>query len=343
MKSNSEISSLPQRIIWSLDPSLKLAESKDLLRELRIWARHLNCAVQPVSVFSRSLMNPPLELGISMDEDFEGLAQKSFEAYLKKLGALDLLPAQLLFVAAMSKRQFALELSKYAEKTHALMIFARTQARKSWNPFRLGGFAETLTASARVPILLMNPHARASAKISSILFPTNFDANSLRALKCLEPIAKAFRAKVTIYNQLENPHYLQTEIGYFGQTQVLGIDYLLKEAKKIRQKRADMWSKLLQSKNLKSESIIKRARKSLSEDILNEAKRTDSQLIAIAAESGPISQAILGSHVRDLIIKAKCPVLVFYKTKVPRKQNLRTKHLLKQKGLTKTPATIQLN
>lgn len=37
------------KIIWSVDPTQDPAAAKNIIKELKVWAKHLNCDVQPVS------------------------------------------------------------------------------------------------------------------------------------------------------------------------------------------------------------------------------------------------------------------------------------------------------
>lgn len=114
-------------------------------------------------------------------------------------------PPILLEVSTEAPREMAFEMAKYAEERRAKLVSVNTLAKRTWNPFRRGGFAETLVAISPVPVLVMNSAAQPTAQVSSILFPTNFSRSSRKALSQLKPWARAFEARIILFNQVEVP------------------------------------------------------------------------------------------------------------------------------------------
>ena len=322
------------KIIWSVDPTRNPAEAKTIIKELKIWAQHLNCDILPVSVFSKSTINLPIDMAFPWKDKLQEVAQGSFNEYLRKTEAKGFLPPELVFVSTLSNRTMASELAKYAENKNAQLIVANTRAKKTWNPFRLGSFAETLVATSRVPVLLLNPTAISSTKIPSILFPTDFSLTSKNALVRLEPWAKAFNSKIVIYDQVETPNIYPSMFNGLAQTQALNMESMLQDVEQSRIKIGAGWTKLLQKQNIKSSVIVQRQRKHLAADILEAAKKNKVSLIAIASRSGPVAQALLGSVARDILLQAECPVLIFYRPKAVRKHSVESKHKTIGKHLT---------
>lgn len=312
-------SSKRNKILWSVDPTQNPSEAKNIIKELKIWAEHLNCDIQPVSIFSKSTLNFPVEVAIPWKDKLREVAQRSVTRYIEKTRAKGFLPPDLVFVSTLSNRKMASEMAKYAEKKNALLIFANTRAKKTWNPFRLGGFAETLVATSRVPVLLLNPSALPSAKIPSILFPTDFSLASKNALVTIEPWAKAFNSKIFLYDQIEVPNIYPSEFSVAEQAQMLNLESMMEDIEKSRLKKGAEWTRLLLNQGIKSSLLIQRQRKYLADDILGVAKKNKASLIALASQSGPVTQALLGSVARDVLLQAKCPVLIFYRPKATRK------------------------
>lgn len=306
-------------IIWSVDPMQDPSEAKNLVKELKTWARKLDCEVLPVSMISQATLNFPLELAYRWKDKLKVAAQASLNSYLKKTYATGFLNPELIFVSALSNRKLASEMAKLAERKGAQYIFANTRAKKTWNPFRLGGFAETLVATSRVPVLLFNPTAQPSEKLSSVLFPTDFSQVSRNALLRLEPLASAFKSKVLIYDQVETPVLYPSEFEVIGRAQAVNMESINKDIEQSRMKKGTEWSQQLQKESIKAEVVIQRQRKPLAADILDYAKKNKVSLIAIASRTGPTSQALLGGVVRDVLLQAQCPVLVFYRPKAVRK------------------------
>lgn len=318
------------KIIWAVDPTQNPADAKNLITEMKAWAKHLDCSIQPVSIFSKRTLNFPVELAFPWNEKFEEVAQKSLDHYFKKANLREVLPPEKIFISSSSTRKMAAELAKYAERKQAALIFANTRARKTWNPFRLGGFSETLVAMSRTPVLLLNPDAKPSTQIPSILFSTDFSRDSRKALMHLGPWAKAFHSKVFLYSQVEAPTIYVSEFSGFWPTQSANLESMMKDIEESRQKKAKQWSNILTQHKVQSRPLIQRQRKSLGSDILAAAKKNNVKLIALASRSGPLTQAILGGVAKDVLLQAKCPVLIFYRPKAVRK------HAIEQKKFNKT-------
>ena len=326
-------------IIWSVDPTQDPANAKNIIKELKVWAKHLNCDVQPVSIFSMSFLNLPMEMSFLWKDKLEEIARKSMTLYLKKAQAKDFLPSDLVFISSQSNRKMATEMAKYAEVKNAQLVFANTRAMKTRNPFLMGSFAETLVATSRVPVLLLNPSAMASAKIPSILLPTDFSLTSKNALVKLEPWAKAFNSKILLYNQVQTPNLYLADFNGIGRTEGLNLE--LKDVEKLRLRKGARWMSLLQSQNIKSSLLVERQRKYLAADILEAAKKNKVSLIAVANRSGPVSQALLGSVARDILLHAKCPVLIFFQPKTIRKRAVKAKQKTSGNYLTSKDSSIQ--
>lgn len=305
------------KLIWAIDPFQDAKLATQIIREIKIWAKHLNCEVQPVAVISRSILDNPAELIFSEKPTFEEAASDVTEKYLKNVGAKDLLPAHLIFTSSFSNRKMAVELANYAQKNSARLIVAKTHAKKTWNPVRLGGFAETLAAASIVPVLLFNSSANVSKKISNILFPTNFRQESKVVLLNLANWSKSFNAQVEIFNQVEGPFtYPPMAYSYVPSNEWIAIS---KQTEEQRFKKAKIWNEVLKTYGFKSDITIRRQRKSLSEDILGYSNKNKVDVIAIVNESSPRTQAWLGSTARDILLQAKCPVLIFHR---PQKQRI---------------------
>ena len=305
-------SPLKNKIIWAVDPTQNPMAAKNIVLELKFWSDILDCDIQPLSILSKSSFNFPSEIKLPSDNQFEVLAHKIINGYLNKIRIQRLLPAQIVFVPAMSKRKMAVELAKYADDQRPLIIFANTQARKTWNPYRLGGFAERLIATSKVPVLLLNPQSLPSSKISTTIFPTDFSPKSKMALDILTPWAKAFESKILLYNQIEAPYvYSGSFKGAWGSPE-LAVIANMKNIEVERNKKGQAWARnLLLKEGINCVVQVQRQQKQLSEQIVQIAKKNKAGLIAIASYSDPVDQFVLGSVAQNVLLQATCPVLVF--------------------------------
>lgn len=307
------------KIIWAVNPEQDPKQSIEIVKELKVWAKNLDCEVQPVAVFSKLYVNLPANLNTLWKSSFEDFAQANVKNYLKKLPTKGFLSPELLFVPTFSSRQMAKEMAKYAEKNNALMLFANTRAKKTWNPFNLGGFAETLIATSKVPVLLLNPKAKSQPEKKSMLFPVDFTHDSNIALARIEPWVEAFNSQLLIYNQVETSQFYATEYSILPE-----LESFIKTEVVNRNKKMQAWAKHLEKQNIKSKVIVHRQQDYLANEILAIAKKSKVQLIVLTSNSGPYYQAILGSVPRDVLLQASCPVLFFHRPEVNKKRTTNT-------------------
>jgi nucleotide-binding universal stress UspA family protein len=306
-----------RKLIWAVDPSQSPAEATKMVSLMRAWSNFLECKIQPVTIFPKLTLTFPIELDLPWEGRFEELAVQSVENFLKKYSGADMDFLKPIFIPSVSTRNQATALAQFAEKNEALAIFASTRARKSWNPFRLGSFTETLVAISRVPVFALNPQAKVSLQFSSVLFPTDFSHESKMALQSFLPWAKKQKAKVIFYNQVEAPHIFPSEAT--GAWPAFDMEKLMESAEANRKKKARDWVKWINSEGVKGSFIIQSERETLAEDIIRISKLEKVDLIAMATTSGPIAQSLLGSVARDVLLQAKIPVVIFHRPKLLRK------------------------
>lgn len=314
---NSAASSPKQqnKIVWAVDPLQNPAHTLETMKEITLWAKQLNCRIQPVSIFSSRTLNLPAEIQFSWDENFtEKWQQKFFTGHEIK----DILPIEKIFVQSHSLRKMAAELVSYAAKEKAIIIFANSRNKQNMNPFRFGGFTEALVTLSQVPVLLLNPDAKASIDIKNILFPTDFSAESAAALSNLTPWAKAFSSKITIFSDVETPTIYLSEIGYWPAHNI-NLENLIKSIEDTRNDKAQQWIFNLKKNGIEAAVAIQRQLGTVGTDIVKISQEQHVDLIAIASQSGPLTRVVLGSVARDVLLQAKCPVLIFYRNKENRK------------------------
>lgn len=341
MKTSSIKKNSKEVVIWAVDPNQDPKDAVNIVKELKTWARMLDCAVQPVFIATKSAFNLPISLGSPLADELKIAAQKKIEKYLGKINATGFLPPEVRFIASTSTRKMADDMAKTALQKKAILVFANSRARKSWNPFGLGSFSAALISVSRTPVLLLNSKAQAAKKISSILFPTDFSRNSRNALANVMPWAKLFKSKIILFNQIETPSaYAGEANGYWESENFLS---LIKGIEKSRMKKANKWSQMIGEQGIACKAIVEKQKKSLSQDVVNVAKRENVSLISIASHSGPIMHAILGNVARDVLLKAHCPVLIFYRPVVHRKlavsksQDVKPEATFPSEGITYLP------
>lgn len=66
-------------------------------------------------------------------------------------------------------------------------------------------------------------------------------------------------------------------------------------------------------------------------EIIEMAKNKKVGLIALASQRGSLGQIILGSVAQDVLLQAKCPIIIFYRPPGVRKSKVTTE-LIRLKG-----------
>ncbi|MES3037522.1 MAG: universal stress protein, partial [Bdellovibrionota bacterium] len=270
----------------------------------------LNCPVQPIYMCSTSFANVPFIIPFPWVSALKEMASHSASRYLKKLPVAGFLPAKVILTPSTSNRHLAMELARYAKTNRAILIFANTRATKSFNPLRLGGFAETLISVSHVPVVLLNSKAICSTKISSVLFPTDFSVESKRALTLLKPIVKNLGAKIFVFNQTPFFRISKEDLIQYLPGEIAQYEKLKKTVINERLYSAELFMKHLKKGNIESVYVTENQNKPVQEQAVDFARKNKVNLIALTTSGGPLSQAILGGISRDVILQAPCPVLV---------------------------------
>ncbi len=297
-------SSKKQTIIWAVNPTKNPKDAKELIKEMKVWSKKLNFDVQPVAVFSKLKTGFPAQLNLLWGNNFEEFAKSTFDNYLKKLPTKSFLKPQILYSNSLSNRSMAADLSSFAKKVNAAMIFACTRVKETKNPIRLGGFAESLITLSSVPVMLMNPSVESKANKKTILFPTNFTPESQQSLVEIKPWVTELNSKVILFNQIQFPEY------YTYDTVTSKIHNILKETEALRRESLENISHDLSKDQIKSSVIVARSHNYLGAQIIEVARKNKVELIVITNTTGPLYQSILGSVAKDVLVRAKCPVLV---------------------------------
>jgi nucleotide-binding universal stress UspA family protein len=334
MRSIDDITMNKNTIIWALDPAQNPEGAINLVKELKTWSKSLGCKVQPVSIFTKPILSFPVDTGFISTSTFQRAANNSVNQYIKSCHASGFLPPEIIYTSFGSTRRMAAELIKYAKKNSALLIFANTRAKKNLNPFRIGGFAETLAATSRIPVMLFNSSAKPFKRGSAVLFPTDFGHDSKRALVGFEPLAKAMNAPIILYNQVESSTIYPLEFNGSMQARALNFEKIIKKIEDKRTTSGEKWVEMLNNERIKNSVIIRRQKKYLGSEIVDIAKKNDVGFIAMSKMSGPVAQMIMGSISRDVLLTAKCPVLIFYRPKVNRKKKSILPESVSQKGVS---------
>ena len=303
-----------QRIIWAIDPfEEKCGTSSHVISALQEFSSR-GARIEPIYVLRPNEYD--IDVGISMPwlKQIRPATQKVLEQYLKRVKIPGLENPKVIIEKRPSLTRAVLSLAAYAKRNKSNMILVGTHAKKGLSRLFLGSFAETLLLHSEVPVLVVGPHAEVphpDPKAESILFSTDFGQSSYSTFKGVLLLAKARDAKVTLFHCLPHPvePFFQSGMLLIGGSYLSLPDFLTQDEQRKR-KVALRYIGLAKKRGVEVELIFNAGHGSTAQAIVDQAQREKSSLIAMAAKSGAVSAALVGSVTRQVVRGAPCPVWV---------------------------------
>lgn len=301
-----------KKIIWTVDAFDTInADHTKVPELLKAIGNSCKIEIDPVYVLS------PYELEVSVDftapwiNHYKPAAEASLNQKLKNVKIEGLLPGKVIIQNKHSLTSNVKSLVNYAKNESADMIVLSTHARKGLSRLILGSFAESLILNSKVPVMTLNSDVKVSKEIQKILFPTDFSSKSKDAFKNILSFAKDTGASVTILHSLSNPiePVFQSGVYLLGGGWVSVPAYLDKERDKLTQL-GETWAKEGNKQGVKTTFLLDTKNPSVIESVHANTKSGKPDLIAIAAQSGRVASALIGSITREVVRTANCPVLV---------------------------------
>ncbi len=310
------------KILWAMDAFDKLERAQETeLRMLRRIAARTPVEIVPIYALS------PDELGLSIEfsgqwaEAYVPAAKKALAQKLKGVELPGLQEPHVLIQHRPSLKGTVEVLSHFAAVERYDLILTASHGRKGLQRLMLGSFAEELLLQSQVPVLVTGVHA--GEEHSS--HPLVQDDQPLRILLANDlvdsstPIfEKAFelttrlKAHMTLLTAMPRPAEQVFQSGvYLISGGWVAADVLLKdEAARQRQVGAQLVARAHES-GIPGQLIVDEQTPSVVDSILKHARETQADFILMAAESGPIATALIGSVTRQVVRSAPCPVWVF--------------------------------
>jgi nucleotide-binding universal stress UspA family protein len=300
--------SAPRKILWAVDPFVR---DSFLIRRtakaVSILAAQWDAVIHPVYVFGQASASFKDHPFVVRDLQLDGENRMD-----RLLGGLDFPEREPLFILEASGselRAIVDDLLEFSKKRRAGVIALGTHARRGLERLLYGSFAETLIHRADVPLYVINPQGAIAKRLNHVLFPTDFSPESKVAFKRVVEFARQLKANLTIFHVLKLDDVIWGEPG-------IGIyptpaDLLPQEIKQ-RTRQADQWAQLARASGVIASYEIERMVTGTVSDAVVEIAKRRATLVAMAAHSGPLASALLGSVTRQVIRAAPCPVWIVH-------------------------------
>ncbi len=298
-----------KRIIWAADPLEDNKFRSHSIQVLRDLSKRTGATIEPVYLLSDGL------LGLSLPKaDLVGHFKPAAERALNRLAKdtkISKLAKSSVLVSVPSSRGAAAEaLDRYARSKSADLILVNSHGRSGLRRAVLGSFAETLTLHSKTPVLIAGPKTKHMLKLDHILFPTDFSPASKKAFVRVMEFAEKLGARLTIFYVILNPVevFVQSGVGLLGGGFVT-TQGLVEQSQVRQRKQAAQWAATAMEKGLLADTAFDIDSSSVTQSILEYARKKKPGMIALASESSAVSAAVLGSIGRGVAREAPCPVL----------------------------------
>lgn len=299
------------RILWAIDPWDPVSAHRiSMVRMLEIWRDFVPSEVVPFSVVSPGGLAWPVPFNIQLADQMSERTKKAVKRLLTKLRVRDVTDPVVVLRPSSSRREMARAAMRFIEEKATNLIAVSTRAHTNRTGSRIGGFAEHLIATSKVPVLAISPDAKIGP-IRNILFPTDFSRASRRAFDQVVEYAAQFGARITLFHVRypETPAMLYPELGT-----PLDWDW----AKQVEEEKfqahhrdANRWIQAAKEQGVTCELATVRSTDPVGRAVSKFASRNKVDLVALLSTRGPILTGLLGSAPKDVLIHTKLPVLVF--------------------------------
>ncbi len=301
-----------RKIVWAVDAFLTdPAGHTQVIQNLRLLSEKLKATILPTYVLSPDQLNLSIDFSGPWISTYKPAVEKSLQHLATHSGFPNVAQPKIIVKETPSLKNAVKSLCAYAASQGAQLIVAGTQGRNGLSRLMLGSFAESLLMTSKIPILVVGPQARPVSDLRHILFPTDLTQGSMAVFSGLLDLAKELGAKITIHHSVPNPiePVLQSGVYLLGGGWIPVPMYIEKEkARKIE--KAEALVERAKKKGVPASISIDTSSRSVTQSILDSAESLKPDWIAMAAESGPVVSALIGSIARQVVRNAPCPTWI---------------------------------
>lgn len=313
-----------KKIIWAVDPFEAGDEGKEsALRRrsislLRTWAERAPVEIEAVYLLS------PLELNIAVDiqipqktlllDKYREAAETALDRLASGTGISQITSTQVLIEPSSSLRHSVERIADYAEEKKADFIFVASHGRSGLQRLLLGSFAETLILHSRIPTMVIGGHSKSETfDLKKIVFATDLGPFSRALFEEAVQDAKQLGCELALFHALPNPvePVLQSGMYLLGGGWVPMHQFFAEDAE-IRRKQLTEWAEFAKGQGVSCNWRLEEIPGNISDAIVDFAKSSGASIVAMAAQSGPVASALIGSIVRQVVRQAVIPVLILH-------------------------------
>ncbi len=274
--------------------------------------------MQPVYVLSPAEFNLSIEFTPPWIEQYRPSAETALSKLLQQLNLPNAQRPEILVQNTASIRNAVEHLCRYAESENADAILVSTHGRGGIPRILLGSFAETLILHSKTPVLVTGPKTETPNQLKSFFLPTDLGPGSRRIFQRTVSMARQMGASLTLFHSIPNPvePFFQSGISLLGGGWVPLQNLFTEEAER-RRRCVQMWCRWARRRGVPTEPIISEIGGNVASQIIENANRMRSDVIVMAAQSGPVVTALVGSITRQVVRHASRPVWILHPPRNP--------------------------
>lgn len=307
----------PSRILWPIDAfaddpkHVLFKKTWGAIKALMSQKSEQTWQIEPVFVLNVGDVQTsldPRQLPSNLLENYQQAAKNAINSMFKHVKHDNVLPPKILVEEYPSTRANVERLLYYCTEKNADLIVQSTHARSGLTRLFLGSFAESLLWRSPIPVLLVNPTSEIQRKFSKILFPSDFSEESQAAFSQLLPVAQELNSKIILFHKLQNR--FNPVIG--ATTTFLGGHWVPFDREPHIRLLAEEFCEQAELMGVKAEFQLDTTSGPVAKSIQTTAQKEKANLIALAAQTGPYTSALIGSTSRQVVREAAVPVWVFH-------------------------------
>ncbi len=304
------------KIIWAIDA---FEDNKELNQKMALCLKQLRQAtqaeIQPLYLLRENEIVLPTYEVPTWVTDHSRTAEALFMEVLRDYNLDFLLEPKVIPHASQSHAGAAETLGEYAHRENANLIVVGSHSRRGLQRFILGSFAESLLLQSKVPVLIVGAHTIKLNGMKHILFPTEFGEHSKDNFRHVLDLAKRLNSEITLFHVITRPveslFDLETRPQVYNyKGRMLTLDQIVEDQIEHQKQKAQHWVDWAKQEGITAHVHIDNSFRAIDEIILECIERLDIDLVAMEAQSGPMSATLLGSYTRNVVRSSHCPVYV---------------------------------
>lgn len=276
----------------------------------RFFLERLAADVEPVFVYRPVPPGLFIPEELNADRPWELIGQENVKAVAKMAGLSRIEQPKLLNASGPSVKAMVKSVIDHALATGAEMIAVGSHSRKGLSRLLMGSFAEELVLNSPIPVLVTpkKVHFTELSHFNTLLFPTDFGEASRETFEEVVKLASSLGVELVIVHQIQlfeasfpDPFLIPT----------VGAEAFHNLAE-VADATGKKWQQEAEAKGVKTEFKLMKQLDDASHVIISTAHGYPGCVIVMASHAGLLESKLWGSHTRDVLRGASCPVLVLH-------------------------------